>query len=92
MSEELVVRRKRLKFRAWHRGTRETDLMIGRFADSHLDHFDTADLDRFEALIEVPDLVLFDWLTGRAEPTPEFDHAVFRQMAAFVQTPVGQTP
>ncbi len=83
MSDALIVRRKRLTFRAWHRGTRETDLMLGRFAEAHLSGFDDTQLDQFEDLIEVPDLVLFDWLTGRAPPSPAHDHDVLRLMVAF---------
>jgi antitoxin CptB len=85
MSSELLHRRKRLTFRAWHRGTRETDLMIGGFADAHLSTFDAAQLDRFEALIEVPDLVLFDWVTGRAAAAPDHDHDVLHLMQRFAR-------
>ena len=83
MSDDLSHRRKRLTFRAWHRGTRETDLMIGGFADAHVGAFDADQLDRFEALIEVPDLVLFDWVTGRAAPDPAHDHDVLGLMQRF---------
>ena len=43
------IRRKRLSFRSWHRGTRESDLILGRFADAHLATFDDGQLDRYEA-------------------------------------------
>lgn len=63
------TRRKRIAFRAWHRGIRETDLILGRFADANLAGFDPAELDAFEALLDIPDRDLLGWVTG-AEPVP----------------------
>jgi antitoxin CptB len=80
-------RRKRLLFRAWHRGTREADLILGSFAEQHLAGFDESQLDRFEALLEVPDPDLFDWITGRVAPPPDRDHDVTRLLLAFRYTP-----
>ena len=67
------IRRKRLLFRSWHRGTREADLILGSFAERISPGSTTAQLDRFEALLEVPDAELFDWIAGRAAPPPEHD-------------------
>ena len=50
--DALVVRRRRIAFRAWHRGTREMDLIMGRYADAHVADFDDPALDRLEALME----------------------------------------
>src|SRR6516162_7294667 len=69
------IRRKRLSFRSWHRGTRESDLILGRFADAHL--------ARYEALLECSDADLFDWITGRAALPPEHDHDVTRLLISF---------
>src|SRR5258708_1302834 len=46
------VRRKRLLFRCWHHGTQESDLILGPFAETWVAHFDSAQLDRFEALLD----------------------------------------
>jgi antitoxin CptB len=81
------IRRKRLFYRAWHRGTREADLILGSFAEAHLAGFDTAQLDRFEALLECPDAELFDWINARARPSPEFDHDVTQLLLAFRYRP-----
>ena len=62
--------RKRLLFRSWHRGTREMDLILGRFADRHLGAFDRDQLDRYGQLLENNDPEIYDWLTGSA-PRPE---------------------
>lgn len=79
----LVARRKRLRFRAWHRGTREADLLIGSFADAYIDSFDDGGLDRFDALLELSDPDLYNWMTGR-EPVPaEHDTDVMRLLQAF---------
>jgi antitoxin CptB len=64
-SAALDTRRRRLLFRATHRGTYENDLMIGGFVRSLLPTFDDAELDALEALLEFPDPLLADWLTGR---------------------------
>jgi len=67
--EDLPMRRRRLRYRAWHRGTREMDLVLGPFADAHLDRFGTSDLDRLEALMDEADPDLLKWVIGQ-EPVP----------------------
>jgi len=81
------TRRKRLLFRSWHRGTRETDLICGSFAEACLAGFDAEQLARYEALLEAPDAELFDWIAGRTAPPPEYDHDVTRMLLAFRYTP-----
>ena len=81
------IQRKRLLFRAWHRGTREADLILGSFAEQHLPGFDDARLHAFEALLEVPDADLFDWIAGRAAPSAEHDTEVTRLLLAFQYRP-----
>jgi antitoxin CptB len=83
----LDIRRKRLLFRAWHRGTREADLILGSFAEAHLRDFDGPGLARFEALLEVSDAELFDWINRRSAPPPEHDHEVTRLLLSFRYTP-----
>jgi antitoxin CptB len=82
-SEGLDVRRRRLLFRAWRRGVRETDLIVGRFADAYIDKFDDAALDDFERLIEVPNAELYSWVTGSQDVPQNFDTAVLRQLIGF---------
>lgn len=81
------LRRKRLFFRAWHRGTREADLILGSFAESHLAGFETAQLDEFEALLDMSDADIFDWINSHAVPPPESDTEVTRLLLAFRYTP-----
>ena len=80
------IRRKRLLFRSWHRGTRESDLILGRFADTHLAGFDEAQLDRYEALLDCADADIFDWFSGRTAPPLEHDHDVTRLLLAYRST------
>ncbi len=68
MQDPLETRRKRLRFRAWRRGTKEADLLLGPFADANLDALDADDLTRFEALLARSDPEIMDWMTGAAEP------------------------
>src|SRR3984893_15183316 len=77
------IRRKRLLFRSWRRGTRESDLILGRFADAHLAGFAEAQLDRYEALLDCADADIFDWVSGRTAPPPEHDHDVTRLLLAY---------
>jgi antitoxin CptB len=87
------IRRKRLLFRSWHRGTRESDLILGRFADAHLAGFDKGQLDRYEALLDCPDADIFDWASGRTAPPPEHDHDVTRLLLTFSKsTPHSPNP
>lgn len=86
-SPDPEIRRKRLLFRAWHRGTREADLILGSFAEAYLAGFDAAQLDRFEALLECPDAELFDLINARTIPAPEHDHDVTRLLLTFRYRP-----
>ena len=61
----LGPRQRRLIFRAHHRGTKEADLMIGRFVSRNIEGFSEADLDALEAVLDHQDPDLTDWLTGR---------------------------
>ena len=61
--------RRKLKFRAWHRGTREADLMVGRFAENYVPQLDEAGLDIFEEFLDENDPDIFDWISGRT-PIP----------------------
>jgi antitoxin CptB len=82
-SEGLDARRRRLLFRAWRRGVREMDLIVGRFADAHIDGFDETGLDDFERLIEAPNAELYAWVIGAQNVPATYDTAVLAQLRAF---------
>jgi antitoxin CptB len=77
------VRRKRLTFRSWHRGTRETDLLLGSFADRHLPGFDEGQLDRYEELLRNSDPDIYNWVSRREPVPPEHDSDVMRLLLDF---------
>jgi antitoxin CptB len=87
MAQSLEVRRKRLLFRSWHRGTREADLLLGSFAEQHLAGLSDAQLDRYEALLENTDAALLDWITRRSAPPPEQESDVLRLLIDFRYRP-----
>ena len=68
-SHGLDSRRRRALFRAWHRGMRELDLVLGGFADANIATVSDHDLADFEALMDLPDGDVLAWITGR-EPVP----------------------
>ncbi|WP_332688543.1 FAD assembly factor SdhE [Bosea sp. (in: a-proteobacteria)] len=82
-SADLDPRRRKILFRAWHRGMRETDLIMGRFADAEIGAMSDAGLDEFERLIEVLDRDLLSWVTGEAEVPENYDSELFRRLKAF---------
>src|SRR5690606_29822233 len=82
-SADLDVRRRKILFRAWHRGMREMDLIMGRFADAEIGDLSEEDLTEFERLIEatVPDLL--GWITGEIEAPSNYATPLFRRLTAF---------
>jgi antitoxin CptB len=82
-SEGLDERRRRLLLRAWRRGMRETDLIMGRFADAHIATLDDGELAEFERLLDVRDQDLLGWVTHEFATPPEYDTAFFRRLHDF---------
>jgi antitoxin CptB len=83
MAEAMETRKKRLLYQSGHRGTKESDLLLGAFAAAHLQAFDAAQLDRFEALLAETDGDLFDWISGRAAPPDDKMTDVLRLLLSF---------
>ena len=79
-SPELGVRRRRLVFRANHRGTHENDLLVGGFVAPRIAAFSEAELDQIEEILEFPDVDLAEWLTGRQPIPAEIDNPMLRRM------------
>ena len=83
MTQPSDPRRRRALFRSWHRGMRETDLLMGRFADAEIDRLTEADLADYEALLEAQDRDILTWLTGEADIPPDYDTPVLRKLRQF---------
>lgn len=82
-SEGLDPRRRRLLFRSWHRGIREMDLVLGRFADAHIATLSEPELDEYETWLDVPDQRIFAWVNGSQAVPAEVDTALFRRLRDF---------
>jgi len=82
-SDGLDPRRRKLLFRSWHRGIREMDLIMGRFADACIGDLSGSELDDYERLIEMPDRELYSWVVGELGPPPDYDSTVLRKIRAF---------
>lgn len=82
-SNGLDDRRKRLLFRCWHRGTREMDLILGRFADAEIGNLSEDDLTELERLLDVPDPDLYAAITGDKVLTADIAGPLFARIKAF---------
>ena len=89
MGADLDTRRKRLLFRSLRRGTRESDLVLGGFAQANLSTLDEGQLSHFEALLDHNDPDVLAWIIGLEQPPPEFNTellALIRKFKALRQT------
>lgn len=80
---ELHARQRRILFRSWHRGMREMDLLLGRFANAEIGNLSECELGDYELLLEAPDRDVFSWLTGEADTPSAYDTPVLRKILAF---------
>jgi len=85
--EQCDVRLRRLLFRSWNRGTQESDLILGSFAEASLASFDSVQLDHFESLLECSDPDLFDWMFGAAVPPVQHNNDVMNRLREFCSLP-----
>jgi len=76
----LSIRRRRLQYRCWHRGSREVDLLLGRFADKNIEVLDESDLTQLEALLDEPDPDIWDWVVGRKPIPIALDHNIMQRL------------
>ncbi|MEQ9642823.1 MAG: succinate dehydrogenase assembly factor 2 [Alphaproteobacteria bacterium] len=83
MNDNLDIRRKRLLYRSWHRGTKELDLFIGAFADAHLATLSEAQLDRYEVILERDETDIYGWLSRREPVPPELDNDVMAMILSY---------
>lgn len=77
------TKRKLLLFRSWHRGTREMDLLLGRFADAHVPSFSEQQLDDYLDLLENSDPDIYNWVSGVEKPPAEKNSAILQMITSF---------
>lgn len=80
---DLDIRRRAIRIRAWRRGLREMDILLGGFVDARLDTLDAAEIADLETFMDAPDQQAFSWLSGSAPTPPEYDTPLFRKIVAF---------
>lgn len=85
MGEDLDTARKRLAMRAWRRGTKEMDLILGPYADAHLAGMGAEDLAAFDALLSENDQDLMGWVIGQA-PVPAAHAALLARLTKHART------
>lgn len=82
-SADISARRKRILFRAWHRGIREMDLILGQFADDEIATLGDAELDELERVMANEDADLVKWITGELPVPSEFQTPLFARIASY---------
>lgn len=82
MVETLDNKRKKLIFRSWHRGTREMDLIMGRFADANMADFSDVEVDQYEELLNVPDPDIYEWICRRTDVPANLRSGVIDKLLA----------
>ena len=87
VSEDIETRRRKLLFRAQRRGFRELDLYMEQFTSAHLAGLNTRQLDEFEAVLNIPDQHVHDWIMGRAEPPENLRSEVLDLVLSFRYAP-----
>jgi antitoxin CptB len=84
------TRIKRLRYRAWHRGTKEADLMIGGFFDAHHTSWTAAELDWFEALLEEQDVDIMAWAIGSLPCPEQWTGPMMERMRSLEYVPIAK--
>lgn len=77
--------RRQLKFRCWHRGTKEVDILLGGFIDKYMHDLAVERLHEMAALLECPDNDIYNWVTGGEDPTPQHDTQLMKLIRKHVQ-------
>jgi antitoxin CptB len=90
--DELSPRRRRLLFRARHRGTKETDLLVGGFVSDRIEAFSEQELDEIEEILELPDVDLADWLSGRRTVPAELQSPIMLRLLEASSAPGAGLP
>ncbi len=81
--DALDLRRRRIRVRAWRRGMREMDLILGGFVDARIETLGAEELAQFETLLDADDAAAFRWFCGAEAPPPAYDTPLFQKIAAF---------
>lgn len=72
MTENELIARKRALLRAKNRGCKETDILLGKYAEENLDKMSATEVQVFEQLLEEDEGLIYDWMAGKAEVPAEY--------------------
>lgn len=86
IESNISIKRKRIHFRCWHRGTREMDFLLGRFADAALAEMSEGELDDFEAFLNNSDPDIYNWVSGQEIPPEEDQTEMLAKISAYYKT------
>ena len=82
-SDERQLLIKKLRYRSWHRGCKETDILLGKFCDHYIEDFDDTELLQLQEICEADDWDLYAWLTKNAPIPPEYNNSVMQKIMTF---------
>ena len=83
MAEDLEVRRKRLRYHSWHRGTKELDMVLVQFSEKYLPTMSENDIDLFEAIINENEHDIYAWLAGRERVPEQHENHIMNMILNF---------
>lgn len=83
-------RLKRLRFRAWHRGVKEADLLIGGFFDAHAEGWNEAEIALFEEMLEEQDVDIMAWAMGTAAVPARYHGTIMTALKTLNYVPISQ--
>lgn len=82
---EKETRIKRLRYRSWHRGWKETDLILGSFADENIDKMSESEIDIYEKLLDENDADIWDWLVEKLPPKDSAYRQILEKLKNYSQ-------
>ena len=83
--QQLIPRKRRLIFRAWHRGIKEMDLIFGQYVDAHIHQMNDETIAEMEHIMSFEDRDLLTWFTGEVETPKDIDTRLFRDILDYRQ-------
>lgn len=84
MSEKQSNLRKKILYQSQNRGCKETDLILGKFAEKYLEQMDMKELEIFQKILELSDADIYDWYNNKSPVPGEYDTQLMRKLLNFV--------
>ncbi|MEM7617121.1 MAG: succinate dehydrogenase assembly factor 2 [Pseudomonadota bacterium] len=81
--EERKILIKKLRYQTWHRGCKETDILLGHFCDKFIEEFDDEELQQLIQICDIDDWDLYSWLTRKAPVPDEYNNKIMQKLMQF---------